>query len=209
MKYLIGRKIGMTQIFDEKGNVTPVSVIEVEPNIVTQKKTIESDGYNAIQLAAGAVKEKKVNKPTKGHFDKAGVAYKKYLSEFLTDDVDSFNLGDEIKADIFEVGEHVDVIGTSKGKGTAGIVKRHGFGRGRETHGSKFHRMPGGMGAASYPGKVFKNHRMAGKMGNERVTVQNLEIVRIDASKNLILIKGAIPGNKKSKVYIKETVKKA
>ncbi len=209
MKYLIGRKIGMTQIFDEKGNVTPVSVIEVEPNIVTQKKTIESDGYNAIQLAAGAVKEKKVNKPTKGHFDKAGVSYKKYLSEFLTDDVDSFNLGDEIKADIFEVGEHVDVIGTSKGKGTAGIVKRHGFGRGRETHGSKFHRMPGGMGAASYPGKVFKNHRMAGKMGNERVTVQNLEIVRIDASKNLILIKGAIPGNKKSKVYIKETVKKA
>lgn len=209
MKYLIGRKIGMTQIFDEKGNVTPVSVIEVEPNIVTQKKTIESDGYNAIQLAAGAVKEKKVNKPTKGHFDKAGVSYKKYLSEFLTDDVDSFNLGDEIKADIFEVGEHVDVIGTSKGKGTAGIVKRHGFGRGRETHGSKFHRMPGGMGAASYPGKVFKNHRMAGKMGNERVTVQNLEIVRIDASKNLILVKGAIPGNKKSKVYIKETVKKA
>lgn len=209
MKYLIGRKIGMTQIFDEKGNVTPVSVIEVEPNIVSQKKTIESDGYNAIQLAAGAVKEKKVNKPTKGHFDKAGVSYKKYLSEFLTDDVDSFNLGDEIKADIFEVGEHVDVIGTSKGKGTAGIVKRHGFGRGRETHGSKFHRMPGGMGAASYPGKVFKNHRMAGKMGNERVTVQNLEIVRIDASKNLILIKGAIPGNKKSKVYIKETVKKA
>ena len=131
------------------------------------------------------------------------------LSEFLTDDVDSYNLGDEIKVDIFEVGEHVDVIGTSKGKGTAGIIKRHGFGRGRETHGSKFHRMPGGMGAASYPGKVFKNHRMAGKMGNERVTVQNLEIVRIDASKNLILVKGAIPGNKKSKVFVKETVKKA
>ncbi|EFA90085.1 50S ribosomal protein L3 [Peptoniphilus lacrimalis] len=209
MKYLIGRKIGMTQIFDEKGIVTPVSVIEVEPNIVTQKKTPENDGYSAIQISAGAVKENKVNKPTKGHFDKAGVSYKKYLSEFLTDDVDSYNLGDEIKVDIFEVGEHVDVIGTSKGKGTAGIIKRHGFGRGRETHGSKFHRMPGGMGAASYPGKVFKNHRMAGKMGNERVTVQNLEIVRIDASKNLILVKGAIPGNKKSKVFVKETVKKA
>lgn len=209
MKYLIGRKIGMTQIFDEKGIVTPVSVIEVEPNIVTQKKTPENDGYSAIQISAGSVKENKVNKPTKGHFDKAGVSYKKYLSEFLTDDVDSYNLGDEIKVDIFEVGEHVDVIGTSKGKGTAGIIKRHGFGRGRETHGSKFHRMPGGMGAASYPGKVFKNHRMAGKMGNERVTVQNLEIVRIDASKNLILVKGAIPGNKKSKVFVKETVKKA
>ena len=209
MKYLIGRKIGMTQIFDEKGIVTPVSVIEVEPNIVTQKKTPENDGYSAIQISAGAVKENKVNKPTKGHFDKAGVSYKKYLSEFLTDDVDSYNLGDEIKVDIFEVGEHVDVIGNSKGKGTAGIIKRHGFGRGRETHGSKFHRMPGGMGAASYPGKVFKNHRMAGKMGNERVTVQNLEIVRIDASKNLILVKGAIPGNKKSKVFVKETVKKA
>ena len=209
MKYLIGRKIGMTQIFDEKGIVTPVSVIEVEPNIVTQKKTPENDGYSAIQISAGAVKENKVNKPTKGHFDKAGVSYKKYLSEFLTDDVDSYNLGDEIKVDIFEVGEHVDVIGTSKGKGTAGIIKRYGFGRGRETHGSKFHRMPGGMGAASYPGKVFKNHRMAGKMGNERVTVQNLEIVRIDASKNLILVKGAIPGNKKSKVFVKETVKKA
>ena len=207
MKYLIGRKIGMTQIFDEKGIVTPVSVIEVEPNIVTQKKTPENDGYSAIQISAGAVKENKVNKPTKGHFDKAGVSYKKYLSEFLTDDVDSYNLGDEIKVDIFEVGEHVDVIGTSKGKGTAGIIKRHGFGRGRETHGSKFHRMPGGMGAASYPGKVFKNHRMAGKMGNERVTVQNLEIVRIDTDKNLILVKGAIPGPKKGTVRIKSTTK--
>ena len=207
MKYLIGRKIGMTQIFDEKGIVTPVSVIEVEPNIVTQKKTPENDGYSAIQISAGAVKENKVNKPTKGHFDKAGVSYKKYLSEFLTDDVDSYNLGDEIKVDIFEVGEHVDVIGTSKGKGTAGIIKRHNFGRGRETHGSKFHRMPGGMGAASYPGKVFKNHRMAGKMGNERVTVQNLEIVRIDTDKNLILVKGAIPGPKKGTVRIKSTTK--
>ncbi|WP_071028110.1 50S ribosomal protein L3 [Peptoniphilus raoultii] len=209
MKYLIGRKIGMTQIFDENGTVTPVTVIEVEPNVVVQKKSLESDGYNAIQLGAGSLKEKKVNKPTKGHFDKAGVEYKKYLSEVRVDNAEEYNLGDEIKADIFEVGEHIDVTGTSKGKGTAGIIKRHGFGRGRETHGSKFHRMPGGMGAASYPGKVFKNHRMAGKMGNERVTVQNLEIVRIDAGKNLILVKGAIPGNKKSKVILKSTVKRA
>lgn len=207
MKYLIGRKIGMTQIFDEKGIVTPVSVIEVEPNIVTQKKTPENDGYSAIQISAGAVKENKVNKPTKGHFDKAGVSYKKYLSEFLTDDVDSYNLGDEIKVDIFEVGEHVDVIGTSKGKGTAGIIKRHGFGRGRETHGSKFHRMPGGMGAASYPGKVFKNHRMAGKMGNERVTVQNIEVVKVSVEDNYILVKGGVPGPKGGLVQIKQAIK--
>lgn len=207
MKYLIGRKIGMTQIFDEEGTVTPVSVIEVEPNIVTQKKTLDVDGYEAIQVATGEVKERRVNKPRKGHFDKAGVAYKKYTREFRCDNLDDYNIGDEIKVDIFEVGNFVDVTGTSKGKGTAGVIKRHGFARGRETHGSKFHRMPGGMGAASYPGRVFKNHRMAGKMGNKRVTVQNLEIVRIDADKNLILVKGAIPGNKKSLVEVKSTVK--
>ena len=207
MKYLVGKKIGMTQIFDEEGTVTPVSVIEVEPNVVVQKKTIESDGYNAIQVATHEVKERKLNKPEKGHFDKAGVGYRKHLSEFRTDDVESYNLGDEIKVDLFEVGEHIDVVGTSKGKGTAGIIKRHNFGRGRETHGSKFHRMPGGMGAASYPGRVWKNHRMAGKMGNERVTIQNLEIVRIDTDKNLILVKGAIPGPKKGTVRIKSTVK--
>ncbi|MET3616850.1 large subunit ribosomal protein L3 [Peptoniphilus olsenii] len=207
MKYLVGKKIGMTQIFDEEGTVTPVSVIEVEPNVVVQKKTIETDGYNAVQVATGEVKAKKLNKPEKGHFEKAGVDFKRHVSEFRTDDVDSYNIGDEIKVDIFEVAEHVDVTGTSKGKGTQGVIKRHNFGRGRETHGSKFHRMPGGMGAASYPGRVWKNHRMAGKMGNERVTVQNLEIVRIDTDKNLILVKGAIPGNKKSTVKIKSTVK--
>lgn len=207
MKYLVGKKIGMTQIFDEEGTVTPVSVIEVEPNVVVQKKTIETDGYNAVQVATGEVKAKKLNKPEKGHFVKAGVDFKRHVSEFRTDDVDSYNIGDEIKVDIFEVAEHVDVTGTSKGKGTQGVIKRHNFGRGRETHGSKFHRMPGGMGAASYPGRVWKNHRMAGKMGNERVTVQNLEIVRIDTDKNLILVKGAIPGNKKSTVKIKSTVK--
>lgn len=207
MKYLIGRKIGMTQIFDEKGIVTPVTVIEVEPNVVIQKKTVETDGYNAVQVATGEVKERRLNKPMKGHFDKAGVNYKKRLGEFRTDDVENYNIGDEIKVDIFQVQEHVDVTGNSKGKGTQGVIKRHGFGRGRETHGSKFHRMPGGMGAASYPGRVFKNHRMAGKMGNERVTMQNLEIVRIDADKNLLLIKGAVPGPKKGFVTVKSTVK--
>ncbi len=209
MKYMIGKKLGMTQLFDENGTVVPVTVIEMEPQIVVQKKTVETDGYNAIQVASGAIKEKKVNKPMKGHFDKAGVEYRKYLREFRTDDVDSYNLGDEIKVDIFAAGDKVDVTGTSKGKGTAGVIKRHHFGRGRETHGSKFHRMPGGMGAASYPGKVWKGHRMAGKMGNERVTVQNLEVIRVDVETGVLLVKGAIPGPKKGLVTVKETVKNA
>ncbi|WP_138160021.1 50S ribosomal protein L3 [Peptoniphilus catoniae] len=207
MKLLIGKKIGMTQIFDEQGVVTPVTVIEAEPNVVIQKKTTDVDGYNSIQVATGYVKERRVNKPLKGHFDKAGVEYKKHIKEFRTENPDDFNIGDEIKVDLFNQGEFVDVTGTSKGKGTQGVVKRHGFGRGRESHGSKFHRMPGGMGAATYPGKVFKNHRMAGKMGNEKVTVQNLEIIKIDLDKNLILVKGAIPGPKKGTVIVKETVK--
>jgi len=207
LKFLIGKKIGMTQIFDEEGTVTPVTVIEAEPNVVVQKKTNETDGYNAVQVATGYVKERRVNKPLKGHYDKAGVEYKKYTREFRTDEVENYSLGDEIKVDLFAVGEFVDATGTSKGKGTQGVIKRHGFSRGRESHGSKFHRMPGGMGAASYPGKVFKNHRMAGKMGNEQVTVQNLEIVRVIADKNLLLIKGAIPGPKKGTITLKETVK--
>lgn len=207
MKLLIGKKIGMTQIFDEEGTVTPVTVIECEPNVVIQKKTEEVDGYNAVQIGAGSVKENKVTKPVKGHFGKAGVEYKKNLREFRTEEVESFNVGDEIKVDLFSVGEHVDITGTSKGKGTQGVIKRHGFGRGRETHGSKFHRMPGGMGAATFPGKVWKNHRMAGKMGNEQVTVQNIEIIRIDTEKNLILVKGQVPGPKKGLVLVKETVK--
>ncbi len=207
MKLLIGKKIGMTQIFDEKGVVTPVTVIEAEPNVVIQKKTEEVDGYNAVQVATGYVKENRVNKPLKGHFDKAGVEYKKHIGEFRTDEIDNYNIADEIKVDLFNVGDFVDVTGKSKGKGTQGVIKRHGFGRGRESHGSKFHRMPGGMGAATYPGKVFKGHRMAGKMGNERVTVQNLEVVRVDVEKNLLLIKGAIPGPKKGTVIVKETVK--
>lgn len=207
MKFLIGKKIGMTQIFDEEGTVTPVTVIEAEPNVVVQKKTVETDGYNAIQVATGQVKIRRVNKPLKGHYDKAGVEPKKYAKEFRTEEVENYSIGDEIKVDLFAAGEFIDVTGTSKGKGTQGVIKRHGFARGRETHGSKFHRMPGGMGAATYPGRVFKNHRMAGKMGNEQVTIQNLEVVRVIADKNLILIKGAIPGPKKGTVTLKETVK--
>ena len=208
MKNIIGRKIGMTQIFQENGTVIPVTVVEAGPMVVVQKKTAELDGYNAIQVGFGDIKEKRMNKPMKGHFDKGNVQYKKYLKEFKVDNPDEFEIGQEIYADVFEAGDFVDVTGTSKGKGTQGVVKRHGFGRGRETHGSKFHRMPGGLSASATPGRVFKGHRMMGRMGNEKVTVQNLEIVRVDKDKNLILIKGAIPGPKKGIVTIKQTVKK-
>ncbi len=208
MKNILGRKIGMTQIFLENGDVVPVTVIEAGPVYVVQKKTKEKEGYNAIQVAFGDVKERRVIKPIKGHFDKANVAYKKYLREFKVENPDEFEIGQEIKADVFSVGDKVDVTGTSKGKGTQGVIKRHGFGRGRESHGSKFHRMPGGMAAGTYPGRVFKGHRMMGRMGNEKVTVQNLQVVRVDADKNLLLIKGAVPGPKKGLVTIKETVKK-
>jgi len=208
MKNIIGRKIGMTQIFQEDGTVIPVTVVEAGPMVVVQKKTAELDGYNAIQVGFGDIKEKRMNKPMKGHFDKGNVQYKKYLKEFKVDNPDEFEIGQEIYADVFEAGDFVDVTGISKGKGTAGVIKRHGFGRGRETHGSKFHRMPGGLSASATPGRVFKGHRMMGRMGNEKVTVQNLEIVRVDKDKNLILIKGAIPGPKKGIVTIKETVKK-
>lgn len=197
----------MTQLFDENGTVTPVTVIQAMPNVVVQKKTVETDGYNAVQVASGDVKLNRVNKPTKGHFEKANVEPKKYLNEFKTDDLDSYEIGKELNVTVFSEGDFVDVVGTSKGKGTQGVVTRHGFGRGRETHGSKFHRMPGGMGAATYPGKVWKNHRMAGKTGNERVTVQNLLVVRVDEERNLIFVKGSIPGPKRGKVTVKETVK--
>ncbi len=210
MKRILGRKIGMTQIYAENGKVIPVTVIEAEPNVVIQKKTVETDGYNAIQVGFAKVEEnkmRKVNKPTKGHFEKSEVEVHKVLREFRVDNIEDFEIGQEIKVDTFAEGEMIDVTGTSKGKGTAGVIKRHGFSRGRETHGSKFHRAPGGMSAATYPGRVFKGHRMAGRMGNERVTIQNLEVVRVDADKNLLLVKGAIPGPKKGLVSIKETVK--
>jgi large subunit ribosomal protein L3 len=207
MKNMIGKKVGMTQIFKEDGQVIPVTVVEAGPLIVVQKKTIESDGYDAIQVGFQEIKERRANKPAKGHFDKADLEYKKYLREFKVSNPDDYEIGQEIKADAFAEGDMIDVTGTSKGKGTQGVIKRHGFGRGRETHGSKFHRAPGGMSAGTYPGRVFKGHKMAGRMGNERVTVQNLEVVRVDADKNLLLIKGAIPGPKKGLVIIKETVK--
>jgi large subunit ribosomal protein L3 len=208
MKNMLGKKVGMTQIFKEDGTLVPVTVIEAGPLYVVQKKTVEKDGYNAIQVGFGDIKEKRVNKPSKGHFDKANVAYRKFLREFHVENPDEFEIGQEIKADVFSAGDMIDITGTSKGKGTAGVIKRHGFGRGRETHGSKFHRMPGGMSAGTYPGRVFKGHRMMGRMGNERVTIQNLEVVRVDAEKNLILIKGAVPGPRKGLVSIKATVKK-
>lgn len=197
----------MTQIFTERGDLIPVSVIAVEPSVVVQKKTTENEGYEAIQVGFGEAKKHKMTKALVGHFDKASVDYKKYLKEIRVDKADDYNIGDEILAGVFETGDYVDVTGTSKGKGTQGIIKRHGFSRGRMSHGSKMHRTAGGMGAAAYPGRVFKNHRMSGKMGNERVTVQNLEVIRVDAENNYLLVKGAVPGPKKGLLYIKETVK--
>ena len=207
MKNIIGRKIGMTQIFQEDGRVIPVTVIQAGPLFVIQKKTVEKDGYNAIQVGFESIDEKRLSKPAKGHFDKGQVSYKKYLREFRVENPDDFQIGQEIKVDVFETGDMVDVIGTSKGKGTQGVIKRHGFSRGRETHGSRMHRTAGGMSASAYPGKVFKGHRMSGRMGNERVTIQNLEVVRVDVDKNLILIKGGVPGPKKGLVTIKATTK--
>ena len=207
MKNMIGRKIGMTQIFEENGSVIPVSVGEAGPLVVVQKKTVEKDGYNAIQVGFENIKSNRANKPKKGHFEKANVEYKKFLREFLVEDVAEYEIGQVLKADVFAVGDMVDVTGTSKGKGTQGVIKRHGFARGPQSHGSKFNRRPGGLSAASSPGRVFKGHKMMGRMGNERVTVQNLEVVRVDADKNLILVRGAIPGPKKGLISIKTTTK--
>lgn len=204
---IIGKKIGMTQIFNEDGIVTPVTVVEVTPMVVTQIKTVETDGYNAIQVASGEVRTKHVNKPLKGHFDKAGVAYKKTLREFRVESTAEFTVGQVIDATIFEGVVKVDVIGTSKGKGTEGPIRRHNQSRGPETHGSKYHRGGGSIGAASYPARVFKGMPMAGRMGNEQVTVQNLDIVKVDAERNLLLIKGAVPGPKKGRLVIKKAVK--
>ena len=207
MKKILGKKLGMTQIFIEDGTVIPVTVIQAGPLKVVQKKTAEKEGYNAIQVGFADVKEKKVNKPIKGHFDKSKVEYKKYLREFLVENTDQYEIGQEIKADVFEAGDKVDVIGVSKGKGTAGPIKRYNQSRGPMTHGSKYHRAVGAMAACSYPGRVFKNKKMAGHLGSERVTVQNLLVARIDAEKNLILIRGAVPGAKGGLVTIKESVK--
>ena len=209
-KGLIGKKIGMTQFFDEKGNVIPVTVLEVGPCAVVQKKTEEKDGYNALQLGYGDMKLARVNKPMKGHFAKADVAPKKVLKEFRLDDTDSLNVGDIIKADVFTAGEKVDVCGTGKGKGYAGAIKRWNFGRLKETHGSgPVVRHQGSMGACSDPSRVFKGKKMAGHLGSERVTIQNLDVVKVDAENNLIAVKGAVPGVRGGIVVITDAVKKA
>ena len=207
-KAIIGKKIGMTQIFDESGEVIPVTVVEAGPCVVIQKKTIENDGYAAVQLGFGDVKAKNVNKPMKGHFDKAEVAAKKTLKEFRLEGCDGMNVGDVIKADTFAVGDSVDVSGTSKGKGFAGAIKRHNQHRLRMTHGTgPVHREAGSMGACSSPSRIYKGKGMPGHMGAEKVTVQNLEVVKIDTENNLIAVKGAIPGAKGSIVTIVNSVK--
>ncbi|HHV74440.1 MULTISPECIES: 50S ribosomal protein L3 [unclassified Thermoanaerobacterium] len=205
-KAILGKKHGMTQIF--VGNeMIPVTVVEAGPCVVVQKKTKENDGYDAIQVGFGDVKEKRLIKPLKGHFAKANVPFKKYLREFRLDDISSYEVGSEIKADIFSVGDRVDVIGTSKGKGFAGVVKRYNANRGPMAHGSKYHRRPGSMGASSDPSRTFKGKKLPGHMGNERVTIQNLEVVKVDPEKNLLLIKGSVPGVKGSLLMIRDTVK--
>ena len=206
MKGILGRKVGMTQIFTEAGEVVPVTVVEAGPVVVTQVKTIENDGYNAVQVGFGDAKEKSLNKPQKGHLAAANTL-KKHLKEFRVESVDAYTVGQEIKADVFAAGEMIDVTGISKGKGFQGPIKRHGQSRGPESHGSRYHRRPGSLGACSYPGRVFKNKKLAGHMGSVKVTVQNLEVVRVDADKNFILVKGAIPGAKGSVVTLKEAVK--
>ena len=207
-KGIIGKKIGMTQIFDEAGKFIPVTVVEAGPCVVVQKKTVENDGYNAVQLGFGDIRAKRVNKPLQGHFKKADVALKRTLKEFRLDDIDALNVGDIVKADTFAEGDIVDVSGTSKGKGFAGTIKRHNFSRLKESHGTgPVHRHAGSMGACSSPSRIFKGKGMPGQMGNEKVTVQNLEIVKVDAENNLIALKGAIPGPKGGIVSIVDSVK--
>ena len=206
-KALIGKKVGMTQIFDENGVVVPVTVIEAGPCVVAQVKTLENDGYEAVQLGFGEIKEKHLNKPVKGHFAKANVAAKKHLREFRLDSIEGIKVGDELKADVFAAGEKVDVQGTSKGKGFQGVIKRHGQHRGPMGHGSMYHRRPGSMGATSTPGRVFKGKKLPGHMGRVTVTIQNLDVVRVDMDKNVILVKGSVPGAKGSILKIKSAIK--
>jgi len=206
-KGILATKVGMTQIFNENGVLIPVTVLQAGPCVVTQVKTVENDGYSAVQVGYVDKREKLVSKPIKGHFDKAGVSYKRYVREFKLENADQYSVKDEIKAEIFAAGDKIDATAISKGKGFQGAIKRHGQSRGPMAHGSKFHRHAGSNGACSDPSKVFKGKKMPGHMGNKKVTIQNLEIVRVDAENNLILVKGAIPGPKKSLVTIKETVK--
>lgn len=206
-KAILAKKIGMTQIFAEDGVLTPVTVLEAGPCVVTQVKTVENDGYEAVQVGFGEIREKLVNKPETGHFKKAGVEVKRELKEFRFENASEYEVGAEIKADIFEAGDKIDATAISKGKGFQGAIKRHGQSRGPMKHGSKFHRHAGSNGAASDPSKVFKGKKMPGQMGHVKVTVQNLEVVRVDVENNVILVKGSVPGPKKSVVVLKETVK--
>ena len=207
-KGLIGRKIGMTQIFDEKGNVIPVTVINAGPCVVVQKKTVQKDGYNAVKLGFSDIEERKLSKPKKGEFLKAGVSFKKYLKEFKLENSTELNVGDTLTADTFAAGEKIDVTGTTKGRGFSGVIKRWGCHRLRMTHGTgPVHRQAGSMGANSDPSRIMKNKKMAGQYGNEQVTILNLEIVKVDAERNLIAVKGAIPGSRGGIVFVRSTVK--
>lgn len=206
-KAILATKVGMTQIFNDDGQLIPVTVLQAGPCTVTQVKTEENDGYAAVQVGFGEIREKLVNKPEKGHFAKAGVDVKRFVKEFRFENAAEYAVGQEIKADIFAAGDHIDATAISKGKGYQGAIKRHGQSRGPMSHGSKYHRHAGSNGAASDPSRVFKGKKMPGQMGHVQVTVQNLEIVRVDTENNLLLVKGAVPGPKKSLVTIKETVK--
>ena len=206
-KAILGKKIGMTQFFRADGTMIPVTVIEAGPCPVVQKKTVANEGYDSVQLGFAELRDKLANKPRKGHFAKANLKAMRYLREFRLEDAASYEVGQIVKADVFAEGDKVDISGTSKGKGFAGVVKRHGQGRGRMTHGSHFHRAPGSMSACSDPSRVFKTKNLPGHMGSEHVTVQNLEVVRVDAERNLMLVKGAVPGAKGSFVTVKSTVK--
>ena len=204
---ILATKVGMTQIFNENGALVPVTVLQAGPCVVTQVKTAENDGYKAVQVGFVDKREKLVNKPQKGHFDKAGVSYKRYVREFKFENAEEYSVKDEIKADIFAAGDKIDATAISKGKGFQGAIKRYGQHRGPMAHGSKFHRHQGSNGSATTPGRVFKGKGMPGHMGSKKITVQNLEVVKVDTDNNLILVKGAVPGPKKSLVTIKETVK--
>ncbi len=207
MRGLVGKKIGMTQMFDEEGAMVPVTVIDVTSNVITQIKTAETDGYNAIQIGYGDVKENALNKPKKGHLDKAGITPKRALREFRVKDAEEFTIGQELKADLFEVGEKVDVSGITKGKGFQGSIKRYRQAMGPASHGSRYHRGPGAMAAAASPGKVFKGKKLPGQMGNTKTTIKNLEVIKTDTEKNLLIVKGAVPGPRKGLVTIKGSIK--
>ena len=206
-KGILGKKVGMTQYFTEAGELIPVTVVEVTPNVVLQLKTIENDGYEAVQLGFDDLREVLSNRPAKGHVAKANATPKRFIREFNNVELSEYEVGQEITVDVFKAGDIVDVTGTSKGKGLQGAIKRHGQSRGPMAHGSRYHRRPGSMGGASFPSRVFKGKALPGQMGGDRITIQNLEVVKVDAERNVILIKGNVPGSKKSLVEIKTAIK--